>query len=479
MSTATGGWRSTHRDNYPPRLSNVLHEVIKLITLITQLLFAAALFLPSLAHGADPSANFSVQVVPPGSGPTVPPQAAAQGYTALALNADFSKGIDIDCEGEGNETQAHQWYTGMQGVVNTFQGAAGCGAGLNPAANPNGPIMWPFVDPATKDTVLNIRRTTTPSTSTYQGNMGSILGRVAVTSLSYNQDHGTKYPINVYVECVERMWPIDVMGMWSNCWGGGDLSPGAEIDINEIHSSSSYGYGNPTALWWKWDECGGCAFGGGDILKVLPSWRPDEYHKYGILLYQTSATNMHFCGYIDDIQIQCNDVTPSARELAQGSSWLLSMTTGNPCCGEGAWAITDQPIVGVGFDSGRGTTYVDVGGIFAQNSCCLQNDYGVRISGTNTSADGYWSWQQSGTRLYLYGPRSIGPQQSPCCGGGNAVPLSGTWSGGGTFNLPGAGTGGGRGHDHAFNHSVKSFRIWTCANWRTTQCSPYNNNPYN
>ena len=450
-----------------------------MITLITPLLFAAALFLPSLAHGADPSANLSVQVVPPGSGPTLPPQAAAQGFTTLALNADFSQGIDIDCEGAGKETQEHQWYTGMQGVV-----ASDCGTGLNPATNPNGPIMWPFKDPVTGDTVVNIRRTTTPSTSTYQGNMGGVLGRVGITTKSFFYNHGTSYPINLYVECVERIWPVDVMGMWSNCWGGGNAQNLEEIDLNEIHSSGSQDYGNPNALWWKWDQCGGCAEGPGvRIITAEPNWRPDDrYHKYGILVYQTSATNVRFCGYIDDIQVGCHDVAATEAELSHGTSWLLSMTTGNPCCGEGAWAFVDAPITGVGF--ANGTTYVDVGGVFAINSCCLQKDYGVRVSGTGTSADGYWSWNQDGTRIYLYGnggtnQRSTGTNQSPCCGGGSPVPLTGTWSGGGTFNLPGAGTGGGRGHDHAFNHSVKSFRIWTCADWRTTQCSQFNNNnPY-
>jgi hypothetical protein len=40
-----------------------------------------AFLLPSLAHGADPSANLSVQVVPPGS---VPNEAANAGFTTLA-----------------------------------------------------------------------------------------------------------------------------------------------------------------------------------------------------------------------------------------------------------------------------------------------------------------------------------------------------------------------------------------------------------
>jgi len=61
--------------------------------MVKKLYLITALFVPCLAYAADPSASLSVQVVPPQSGPTIPTQAAAQGYTTLALNADFTQGI--------------------------------------------------------------------------------------------------------------------------------------------------------------------------------------------------------------------------------------------------------------------------------------------------------------------------------------------------------------------------------------------------
>jgi len=400
-------------------------------------------------------------------GPTPPPQAAAAGYTTLALNANFSKSLDIDCEGAGNETQNHMWYTGMQGTL-----ASDCGAGIDPATNPDGPVMWPFTDPVTGDTVVNIRRTTYPTTADYQGNMGRLLGRVGISTSSYFKDLGQQYPINLYVECVERVWPLDSGYMWSNCWGIGSV----ENDINEFHGTASGDYGNPGPVVWQYDPAGcPCPSGAGQSISALfPNWNPDAYHAYGLLLQQTSATNMHVCEYLDDQgPWGCFDYTLTAQEQQYATQWLLSMTVGAPCC-EGTWTTTDQPIIGVG--SGNGTTYIDVGGLFQQNNCCMANDYGIRVSGTNTSADGYWSWVQSANRFYLYGPRSTGTSQSPCCGGGNPVPFSGSWSGGGNWNLPGGGTGGGHGYDHAFNHSAKTFRLWTCQDWQNTQCSPYNNN---
>ncbi len=57
--------------------------------MIKKLFFAAALLAPGLVYAADPSANLSVEIVPAGSDPAVPAQAAAAGFTTLAANFDF------------------------------------------------------------------------------------------------------------------------------------------------------------------------------------------------------------------------------------------------------------------------------------------------------------------------------------------------------------------------------------------------------
>jgi hypothetical protein len=399
------------------------------------------------------------------SGPPIPPQAAARGYTTLARNSDFTVSADIDCEGAGHETQEHDWYTGMEGAM-----ASSCGKGLNPTTNPTGPVQWPFTDPVTGDTVLNIHRTMQPQNSTSSGNMGGVLGRVGITSMSYHRNHGQKFPINLYVECTERVWPVDVMGMWSNCWGGGDGNP-LEFDINEFHSSDPSNYGNPGATVWEWtswSSCNApCAMGTTQCMNCLePNWLPSDYHKYGLLLYQTSSSSTNACGYLDDQKTGCFDFSLAPSHYEHGTSWLESLTSGGGGCCENSWAMVDVPITRAYFDTGQRTTAVVVNFTDGQ-TCCMQGNYGVLIQGTNTSADGYWSFTQNGSTIYLWGPRTTGNAQSQ---GGPAVPFRGNYSGGGTFNpLP----------KHAFNHSVKSFRIWACADWKTTQCSPYNtNNPY-
>jgi hypothetical protein len=57
--------------------------------MIKKLFFLAALLVPGLAFGGNPSADLSIQIMPAGSGPTPPAGASAAGFTTLALTLDF------------------------------------------------------------------------------------------------------------------------------------------------------------------------------------------------------------------------------------------------------------------------------------------------------------------------------------------------------------------------------------------------------
>jgi hypothetical protein len=251
-------------------------SIMKLLNFIAAVLFAAA------TH-----ANM-VQARAVHSGPPEPPPQAVAGcstgkdpcFNALARNDDFSKPIDVDCEGAGKETQNHEWYTGLQGTL-----SSGCGAGINPVTNPRGPIMSQYIDLPSDggdgSTVLNLRRTVEPMNDNSAGNAGNLFGRVGISTLSTNFKLGTKYPINLYVECVTRNWPMDVMGSWLPCWGGSDTQPGAEMDIYEFHSSDPIFYGgSPQTTMWTWDgsgDCGKnpCTYGGGGPAHArFPNFRP-------------------------------------------------------------------------------------------------------------------------------------------------------------------------------------------------------------
>jgi hypothetical protein len=87
---------------------------------------ALAFLLSALAHGAEPGANLSVQVVPPGS---VPTEAANAGFATLAQSWDFSQPLYAsqtnwyDCNGALPSVLFHQGNPGvaLNNPCNVFQ----------------------------------------------------------------------------------------------------------------------------------------------------------------------------------------------------------------------------------------------------------------------------------------------------------------------------------------------------------------------
>jgi hypothetical protein len=80
--------------------------------MIKQLFFTAALLLPGLAYGGNPSAVESGQIAPAGN-PPVPAPAAAAGFTSQVLNADFSQvssnWVSTNVDGCGGPTSGTRW----------------------------------------------------------------------------------------------------------------------------------------------------------------------------------------------------------------------------------------------------------------------------------------------------------------------------------------------------------------------------------
>jgi hypothetical protein len=75
----------------------------------------AALLLPRLAYGADPSADLLVSVVRPGSNPPAPAQASVAGFNTLVFNQDLSTvPLDVGCFSAGRSGGGkHVWYQGL------------------------------------------------------------------------------------------------------------------------------------------------------------------------------------------------------------------------------------------------------------------------------------------------------------------------------------------------------------------------------
>lgn len=285
--------------------------------MIKKLFLVAALLVARLASAADPSASLSVQVVPPEAGPTIPTQAAAQGYTTLALNADFTQGVkaSIYCGSDASqEAPGYDWYIGVRGGL--ASGNVQCGGNT-----------YPYSDGGTS--VLRIEN----GDCCY----GGILGRNGVSGISFYGTYGRDYPLNAYFECTVRFdrSDLDNLPVWANCFTGdrntaqgktpyppapqyNDLQ--LELDINEIHGKHggcTGGNCDEVAGIINWN-CGGpgfwqqpgCVWGNGvfgtEIRNADPTFDPANYNTYGMLIYQTDATHYTVCGYINNRQTKCS-----------------------------------------------------------------------------------------------------------------------------------------------------------------------------
>jgi hypothetical protein len=80
--------------------------------MIKKLFFTAALLVPGLAYGADPSANLPIQIVPAAA---VPAAAQAAGFTTLIINDNFqdpsfaSASAWLDCAGASSPKWWRAW----------------------------------------------------------------------------------------------------------------------------------------------------------------------------------------------------------------------------------------------------------------------------------------------------------------------------------------------------------------------------------
>src|SRR5205823_2640884 len=191
----------------------------------------------------------------------------------------------------------HQWYLGASRTM-----AASC-------AN----LRYPHTDETDGSRVLDIHYG--PGSDN-----GGILGRVGIGTADYLGSNQTNFPLNAYYECIVRYdaYSISHMPLWSACWfvnastfviaGGGNGALGIEYDLTEFHG----GYPNNQELagainWNCRDTCYGMAWFGNAKDKI-PGYDASKFHKYGWLLYQTSATNLHGRAYIDDVLINEGDI---------------------------------------------------------------------------------------------------------------------------------------------------------------------------
>lgn len=415
--------------------------ILKTLLIIALLLNAAD------ALSQTVSGNLSVTVTPPGSAAVNPPaQAVAAGYTTLATNQDFTgtAGIDIACNNAKLNEPGHFWYTSFNGLLYQPNGCAG--------------ITWPATDPATGTGALRVSWTS--------ANPGFQQGRVGLASSNVDSSYATTFPMKFYMETWLRFANTGSMGPWYSTWTWWPKTQtgGLELDVEEIHGIAVSSSG-PANQWLA--SAGGLNWGNNFVQNTSGyfnnySYDANIYHKWGALYtVQTNnamcilnpstpkATNgcLHACSYLDDVVLGCGDTPIVADEINQRNVLQINVTTscGNNGSGdygtEGLSSCMDIPISAIG-SNGAGGTRVTAGRSIQGQYGGVASSAPVKIAGTNTSADGIHTWSLlSDTQFDL-----------------PSVPFGGTWSGTGIVN------------PSPIEMYVKSYRVWSCAAWQTTNC---------
>jgi hypothetical protein len=279
--------------------------------MIKKLVFMAALLMPSLAYGANPTADLSVQIVPAVSAPAVPLPAQAAGFTTLAANYDFTQPFYatqsnwLGCKPlDGND---HQWF---QGGVITGNPPSPCSA------------IRQANDPLTGQPVLNM--TWLPSYHTNADNNYT----TGIQTVNDDLTHGVSWPFGYY-EFIYRVSRTGANGLTAAWTSPLNFNPenGIEYDTIEVFYSSSltdscyHNWSNGNDVGCNWFP---------NTPSNLSNFDATQYHKYAMRVSGDGRTAIYFCSYVDDIAQGCQRVNTTAAQLA-GQRNFIQLNVGINC----------------------------------------------------------------------------------------------------------------------------------------------------
>jgi hypothetical protein len=272
--------------------------------MIKKLFFTAALLVPGLAYGANPSANLPIQIVPASA---VPAPAQAAGFTKLIISDNFqdpsfaNTANWLDCAGATSPL----WYRAWVGFGTNVDGP--CSA-ITQATDTNGggqlALLLHWED------------------SFYTGDNG----HAHATLIQSTDSAGNGKPTSrgFYLEVVGR---TDTLGgspkPWAAIWSYTIASGGYEIDgfeecpggnclSSNIHNANGSNY----CVLLPSGGCGGCPPSVGCSFDIT------QYHTYA--WRQTAGPagagqDIIFCTYIDGVKEGCNSaggtLPPTAAQL--------------------------------------------------------------------------------------------------------------------------------------------------------------------
>jgi hypothetical protein len=279
--------------------------------LIKNLFFTAALLSPGFVYGATPSANLSVQVVPPGKAGTcgtITGQAATDlasiGFNTCALYNDFTTAIPntvgtglsggpgpftttpagnwLNCNGD---TAAAVWYwVGSRG-------APGLPCSRVSQANDNG----------TLGLRIQMFNTDPVNGSPPQNTEG-------LWTVGQTQPSGSSYP-NAYFEITMRNNQTifgmgDAFWSWEPSGGDGNI---LEIDFIEDFGSGGFVSGEDSGQVCWWSTCNGNY----NITSLNGGFDRTQYFTIGGLLTGDGNGNWSYCTYLNGTRVGCKVNNPA------------------------------------------------------------------------------------------------------------------------------------------------------------------------
>jgi hypothetical protein len=287
--------------------------------MIKKLFFTAALLVPGLAYGADPTANLSIQIVPAAA---VPAAAQAAGFNNLIINDNFqapsfaSTSTWLDCAGASTPLYWAAWegFSTPNGPCNA----------IGQATDPNGGqlalrLHW-------EDSYIN---------------GGNGRPNVTVIETSDSSGNGRLTPPGFYLEVVARtdLATNGAPNPWMDLWS----LTSSNTDSYEIDGFEEAGSGGVFALHNNGAGVNSCANINQGCAVVTVN--VTQYHTYA--WRQTSAgTDIVFCAYIDGNLQGCNSISPTAGQLTSGSGYRMAhqfvnsnstRTLGNGSTGKNVW----------------------------------------------------------------------------------------------------------------------------------------------
>jgi hypothetical protein len=268
--------------------------------MMKKLLFMAALLVPGLAYGQNPSADLSVQVVPgsdpPGivcaigpnttAGPTGVAATDTQtaGFTTCALNSDFSNSFFANFD-------------------NWMAGDNGCGHATTPIwyNSVNTPCSdYNIVTDGSNGTVLKISLT----------NADLSAGRIASQLISQpGSGSGQPYPMATYVELRARIVPGSPLnGSGQNLvWQSFLAPPSGSTLTSFVEENLAEGYFNPLGFAGSFNATGVSNFNENlqTALELCPTgcgnFDPTVMHTYGALSTTDGNQALSWCLYADRV----------------------------------------------------------------------------------------------------------------------------------------------------------------------------------